>query len=121
MQCIAAGSHIANQEQETVELQPLAIQLCKCMTKVREALREQYILHRSNTNTQKVSCIADPLVAIVSIPKLAYSIHFSILAGLEIVYPGRWFYFLYFPLQFKDLLEQFDHLWCDFEFRSVTL
>lgn len=52
-QCIAAGSHIANHEAESVELRPHAINLTKYMCQVREAIREQCFTDRL-TYSQKV-------------------------------------------------------------------
>ena len=54
MQCIAAGSHIANHELESIELRPYAIELSKCIAKVRCALREQCFISRG-TYPQNVS------------------------------------------------------------------
>lgn len=45
-ECIAAGSHIANHEVESVELRPHAINLTKYMAQVREAIREQCFTDR---------------------------------------------------------------------------
>ena len=45
-QCIAAGSHIANHEAESVELRPHASNLTKYMSQVREAIREQCFTDR---------------------------------------------------------------------------
>lgn len=44
-QCIAAGSHIANHELESSELRPYAVELSKCIAKVRHALREQCFIN----------------------------------------------------------------------------
>ncbi|KAL5471008.1 hypothetical protein EMCRGX_G029079 [Ephydatia muelleri] len=45
-ECIAAGSHIANHEAESVELRPHASNLTKYMSQVREAIREQCFTDR---------------------------------------------------------------------------
>ena len=52
-QCIAAGSHIANHEAESVELRPHASNLTKYMSQVREAIREQCFTDRL-TYSEKV-------------------------------------------------------------------
>lgn len=54
VQCIAAGSHIANHELESFELRPYATDLSKCIAKVRCALREQCFVSRG-TYSQNVS------------------------------------------------------------------
>lgn len=46
VQCIAAGSHIANHEVESAELRPYATHLSKVITKVRQALRLQSCVNR---------------------------------------------------------------------------
>ena len=54
MQCIAAGSHIANHELESAELRPYAIQVSKMVTKVRQALREECFTNKTRVYPQKV-------------------------------------------------------------------
>ena len=54
VQCIAAGSHIANHELESAELRPYAIQVSKMVTKVRQALREECFTNKTRVYPQKV-------------------------------------------------------------------
>lgn len=56
LQCIAAGSHIANHEPESEELRPHATQLSKSIAKVRNALREQCFTNRGSY-PQKVGVV----------------------------------------------------------------
>ena len=56
LQCIAAGSHIANHELESAELRPFATHLSKVITKVRQALRLQSYVNRVEYPS-KVSCV----------------------------------------------------------------
>ena len=55
LQCIAAGSHIANHEAESIELRPYAVNLSKVVTKVRQALRLRTFVTKQHVFPQKVS------------------------------------------------------------------
>lgn len=48
MQCIAVGSHIANHETESAQLRPYAIQLSRCIAKVRQTLMEHCFSNRTS-------------------------------------------------------------------------
>ena len=54
VQCIAAGSHIANHELESTELRPYAVQVSKMVTKVRQSLREECVTNKTGSYPQKV-------------------------------------------------------------------
>ena len=41
IQCLSAGSRIANHDYESLELKPYAVRLSNCITRLREALRRE--------------------------------------------------------------------------------
>lgn len=52
LQCLAAGSRIANHEIESIELKPYAIRLSKAISTLRKALREETQQYDEETNQQ---------------------------------------------------------------------